>query len=69
MRVTRRAWSDGFVDEFTATFTTPGYNQTKGGGQRGWWVTVSVSAPPPGAIGDYSCLGDASTGGPVRWDG
>jgi hypothetical protein len=64
----RIVWSDGFVDEFSATFTSPGYNQSAGGGQRGWWVIVSVIAPPAGAIGDYTCS-NASTGGPLRWNG
>jgi hypothetical protein len=64
----RIVWSDGFVDEFSATFASPGYNQTVDGGQRGWWLTLNVVAPPDGTIGDYTCS-NASTGGPLRWDG
>lgn len=64
----RIVWSDGFVDEFSATFTTPGYRQSQSGGQRGWFIIVNVVAPPGGAIGNYSCS-NPSTSGAIYWDG
>ena len=64
----RVVWSDGFVDEFSATVTTPGYNQNVGHGQRGWWIIVDVIPPPEGAIGNFAC-GNTQTVGVARWDG